>query len=78
MTAPATEQQCLKLQAHAIATADPVLRRLAYAALGHDTRVVMMPLDARGIGVARIGEACQLEMLALQGVKLRTIVGGSC
>jgi hypothetical protein len=73
MTTPATDQQCFELQAHAIATDDPFLRRLAYAALGYETRVAMMPLDAREIEVARIGVADQLEMLALQGVILRRI-----
>ena len=73
MTTPATEAQCLALQAHAIVTGDSHLRRIAYAALGYETRVAMIPLEPREIEVARIGVSDQLEMLALQGVALRTI-----
>jgi len=64
-----SESDIYRLQAHAIITGDQRLRRLAYAALGHDTKIAMMPTTP---GEQLQGCADQLEMLRAMGVVLRT------
>lgn len=68
-----SEADIYRLQAHAIVTGDQYLRRLAYAALGHDTRVSMLPMTQGERMLAMQGCADQLEMLQAMGVALRTI-----
>ncbi len=75
MTRPATDAEVLQLQQHALATSDAALRRLTYAALGHDSRVAMEPCTAAEIRTARIGVVDQLEMLRLMGEPLA--IGGA-
>ena len=68
-----SESDIYQLQAHAIVTGDQHLRRLTYAALGHDTRVAMLPTTQGERMLAMQGCADQLEMLQAMGVVLRTV-----
>jgi hypothetical protein len=67
-----SESDIYRLQAHAIITGDQRLRRLAYTALGHDTKIAMMPTTPEEKLLAMQGCADQLEMLRAMGVILRT------
>jgi hypothetical protein len=68
-----SEADIYRLQAHAIVTGDQHLRHLTYAALGHDTRVAMLPTTPGERLRAMQGCADQLEMLCAMGVVLTTI-----
>jgi hypothetical protein len=68
-----SESDIYRLQAHAIVTGDQHLRYLTYAALGHDTRIAMLPTTPGERLIARQGCADQLEMLQAMGVVLMAI-----
>jgi hypothetical protein len=72
MTRRATDEECFALQAYAITQGIPGmdLRRLAYAALGHDSRVAMMPLQPEEIAAARRKVTDELELLRMMGVAI--------
>lgn len=67
-----SEADIYRLQAHAIATGDKRLRYLTYAALGHDTRIAMMPTTPGERLRAMQGCADQLERLQSIGTELKT------
>lgn len=72
MTRQATDVDCTVLLLYARTQGIPGmdLRRLAYAAMGHDCDKQMMPLDADEIAAARRKVTTELELLRMMGVSL--------